>query len=293
MAQDLSAYVPEIWANEAIVQRAKLTDISRLVTFRGAEFLPVGDTYKVSNIQALTTSAISTTNGSEVTAQEIAASTTDLLVNNWEAPTVTIKGKDIRQAINYAWEGDYMREAMRSLTNKVNANLIAEVANAGTTLSVTSFASIDAALIGVRKALNDNDVPTDERFGVVSTELASQLLTVDKYFTAADVMGKSRLLSAGVFSDELDGPMPGFLGQIYGFNIFESTQVVASGSPVVSQNMFFHRSAIMYLQQTAPLFDQDTVWYEKKEKALYISPDQLYGIKTMRSDHMVRLNLTA
>jgi len=290
MAQDLSAYVPEVWAQEALAQRAQLTDISRLVTYRGAEFLPVGDTYKVSVIQSLVTSAIPTAPGSEITTQDITASTVDLLVNNWNTAALTIKGKDSRQAIQSAWESEYIKESMRALTDEINAKLAAEVANAGVSLNLSSYSSIDRALIEVRKRFNGNKVPMTERYGVVSNDVGALLLQVDKYFTAASVMGKSKLLSAGVLSDDGESPMPGFLGTIYGINIFESGQVVESGSPLTAQSMFFHRSAIMFLEQTSPTFNEDSVWYEKKEKATYIAPEVLYGVKTMRANHMIRLN---
>ena len=291
---DISAWIPEIWGREVLRHVKAYLALGRLVNRDySQEVVSEGDTVNVPLPPTL--AAQDKTAGSAVTYSAVSGATVPVILNKhkvvaFEMDDIAVMQSRPRAIENYGIAGGI------ALAEAIEADLLAEYANASTSVGTAGTDVVKDILLTARKNLNDAKVPlSDARFAFLSTKDAAALL---------DDLSTS---NAGALFNDKTALRDGSMGRIYGFDTYETQLApVVSGSPDATHGIAGHRDAVTLV--TRPLtpppagsgvvaatfsdpdimmtlrvlmsYDHDTM----KQKVTY---DVLYGVKTVRDDFMV------
>lgn len=182
--------------------------------------------------------------------------------------------------------------AMEALAQKIDADLAAAVVEAanGTTATASGEAStVFTGDSGARAVLNGNNIPSSQRYAVMSAEAGGVCLT-DELFVAADKSG---------WTDSL---REGSLGRVFGFDTYESNALEGVNG------VAFHTEAVAFVSRSLGVpvgAPAGTVadanykglglrvgkTYDLNYKKDVVSVDLLCGTKVLRSEGAVELNL--
>ena len=284
-----SPFIPQIWANTALeILRSKIV-LAKLVT-RDSDIaaFQVGDTLNIPYPGAFT--ANDKAANTPVTLQVPTATTTTVQLNKHKEASFLIEDA-VRATANQDVMARYMEAAVIPLAEAIESDLMA--AGITFTNSVGTYGTdISAATVrSARKVLNDNKAPVDGRVLVVSDKDEIALLgdsTLQNYFAFAQTQGVAE----------------GSIGRLYGFDVYSSQLVPATGtSPVNTKNIAFHPSALILAMrglpeavagsgaQTAVVTDpvsgltlRTTIAYNAANLGHQVTVDVLYGVAKLRDE---------
>jgi len=184
----------------------------------------------------------------------------------------------------------YIRPAALALAEAVERDLFALYTNLTTTVG-TSGTDITAATVrAARRALNDNRIPQDARYLVISPKDEIALLadsSLQNYWAMARAQGVAE----------------GSIGRLYGFDVYMSQLVpVVAGTPNSTKNLAFHREAFILATrpfmdppaatgvQASTVRDPDTglvirvlYTYDIAYRGVRVGLDILYGVAVLRN----------
>jgi hypothetical protein len=286
-------FIPEIWARRALEVMRPYMVLARLVT-RDVDYEPgwVGKTLNIPYPGRFT--AADKAPDTAAALQTPTGGTTKSVTLN-KHKTVDFLIEDVAQAqANVNLLDRYVRPAALALAEAVEkdiwalyASLSTAVGTGGTDLSA---ATIRQALL----ALNENLVPANPRYLVISPK--------DQVALLAD----STLQTYFAFSNR-DAIEQGAIGQLYGFTVFMSQLApVVAGTPTVTHNLAFHPEAFILAMRPLPdapagsgtvsasIVDPDTgiairsqISYDPAFRGVRVSLDVLYGVAVLRPEFAV------
>jgi len=156
-----------------------------------------------------------------------------------------------------------------------------------TTANANAGNAIDITDIGFRhmiQALDDNDVPQDNRVLVVPPSQRNALMGIDR-FVSSDFgggVGGSNTVKNGI------------IGQLYGVDVYVSTAcpTVADTGTAEDQRacMFFHKDAVVFVEQMSV---RSQTQYKQEYLADLLTTDTVYGKGMLRSDAGIALIVPA
>ena len=284
-----SPFIPQIWANTALeILRSKIV-LAKLVT-RDSDIaaFQVGDTLNIPYPGAFT--ANDKAANTPVTLQVPTATTTTVTLNKHKEASFLIEDA-VRATANQDVMDRYMKAAVIPLAEAIEADLMA-IGSTFTSTVGTYGTDITAATVrSARKVLNDNKAPVDGRVLVVSDKDEIALLgdsTLQNYFAFAQTQGVAE----------------GSIGRLYGFDVYSSQLVPATGtSPVNTKDIAFHPEAIILAMrglpeavpgsgaQTAVVTDavsgltlRVTIAYNAANLGHQVTVDVLYGAAKLRDE---------
>lgn len=144
---------------------------------------------------------------------------------------------------NYELQSAFKERMTEGLVRQIDTDGHALYASAGAT--VTGGAAVDDA--DVLSIVYDFDIantPQEARRGIIGHNTKVDLLAINKY-VAYDQTGKT--------GKAIDGST-GLVGSLYGMDIYHSGNVPTS---TTGRNLFFHRDAIVVIQQLRPKFEME------------------------------------
>lgn len=248
MANDLSAFQPELWSKRLITNLDKINVMTALVNsdYEG-EIKGKGSTVNVRTLGSITMGAYSGT----ISYQDLTPVTEPMTVNDAQYFAFQVDDLDAVQSDLDALDAYTMRAAV-AMNDKVEAKLLANYASAHASNRITGASSAAIALdkdntygyiVQARTALSKFSVPNSGRWMVVDPDTVALLLQDTAHFVRATDLGDAVVTSGRIGSTE----RPGFVGRIAGFDVYESTNVpVASGAKYIQ---FGDRYGIAYAAQ--------------------------------------------
>lgn len=283
MANTLGPMDPEFWAMESLLALEKNLVMANLV-HRDFENIVAqkGDIINTRQPQTFVANDM----GATVTVQDLAPTNVQINLNKWKEVTFVLGDKEQAFSVKDLVE-EYIQPAMYALADQIDQDLCGLYTDLTTSVGTAGTDLTANLVVDARKALNDQKAPIDRRHLVLSAKDEAALLKDDK-FTSADKIG-----------DDGTALREASLGRRYGLNLFMDQNIVSAGaSPTTTYNMAFHRNAFglvmrpLNRNQNFPgaqvsvvdfkgLGLRSAVWYEGKEKTVYVSIDALYGIKTL------------
>lgn len=268
------AFIPEIWAKEAIYAREKNLVFANLVwrVFE-KELKAFGDTVHINTRSHLTTQTKATRTA--ILYEAVTDANSDITVNTWEYSAIAVETKTKKQTNRdmmdyYAPEQGYTLSLAvdTSLGNYVDG-LTNSVGVMGTSLSTTD-------LRRARQYLDDADVPDSERIIVVSPAQESGFL---------DTPGMVHEDLKMLHGDRSTAKDRAYVSSWLEFPIYKTTNTEGTNA-AGHDNVMMHRQAIALVVQmeatTHVFFDIDYL----ASKAVV---EQLYGSAKLRDDHAVWL----
>ena len=173
----------------------------------------------------------------------------------------------------------YTQDAGYALATKVDSDLVATaIANFTTVghstedgLVVPAVAGSagdfsDAAFRDAIQILDDNDVPMDNRKLVIPPAARNHIMGIDRYVSSDFVNGK--------------GVVNGKIGELYGINVYVSTNLPDNGSGE-KPCLLFHTDALVIAEQMGV---RTQTQYKQEYLADLMTADTLYGEDSYRED---------
>lgn len=274
--------IAQIWTREVEKPFYKSLFFARLVKQRGDLVQGGGNTINVpflSIYNARTKAA-----GTPVTYDAATETEITISINNQVYLAVLIEDIAKVQA-NYNLQELYRGAQAEAVARAIDTSLAGLYTGAGATVAAGTNVT-DANVISTVYNLDSNNVPRTQRYGVIGAGCHQDLLNVNKY-TVYDSTGRPGVAVAA------DTGESSLIARVYDFDLMMSNNVaVASGSPNLGEEMFFHTSAMSLALQLKPTYKmEDSADYIGMKTVLHA----IYGVAVERPVALVNMtrNTTA
>jgi N4-gp56 family major capsid protein len=263
-------FIPELWSDEVIGAYKSSLVLANLVTkmsHKGKK----GDTIHIPKPTRGTASAKSA--NTQVTLSAATNTVVDISINKHYEYSKLIEDIAEVQALA-SMRKFYTDDAGYALATQVDDDLFtaAQALNGGTLVSGATGAagtSADITDAGIRKmmlALDNADVPMDNRALVLPPVAASDLLGIDR-FTEQAFVGDGNAIKTGK------------IGNIYGLDVYISSNCPTSGSDRIG--VLLHRDAIVFAEQVGV---RTQTQYKQEYLGDLFTADTIYGVGELRDD---------
>ena len=267
-------FIPEVWANEAIVAREQRLVFANLVNRGYEKDLRFGDTAHVRSVGNLSARSKATSSNAAITYETITETNTDITVNTWEYSAMAVEDiikvqadKDMFRL--YAGKMGY---ALDLSIDDVLAGLVDDFSQAVGTLAINLTYQ---NFLDSRQYLDDANAPEEDRHIVVSPAQEAGMLTLE-HFINRDYTDATKAVPGGKGEK-------GWIGSWMGIPVYKSTNVEGSNA-AGHDNTLFHRSALALVVQMKPqahhMYDID--YFVDK-----VAIEHLHGSRELRDDHGV------
>ena len=258
-----AAFVPELWSDEVVATyKANLVaaNLVRNLNHIGKK----GDTIHIPTPGRNSASAKAA--DTAVTYITDTATDTAVIINKHFEWSTQIEDIVSLQALN-SMRRFYTDDAGYALAKNVDSAIITDLDGAsaltGGNAVITSVTDWDASILVGLENLNDNDVPLEGRSLIVTPSCMTALMTEER-FTEQQFIGDGKAIRTGK------------IGQIYGVDVYMSTQV---GTGNTEKAFLFQRdSHVLATQQAVRTQTQ----YKQEYLADLFTADTVYGTKVIR-----------
>lgn len=272
-----SLNVPELWAKEIQDNRVNNLVMWALIDGRfESEISQLGDVLHINFMEEITDSTATNSGVSGLTIDGLDTSQVDLLIDRYIRKVLGVQ--DVLKAQSkYEYRAPHTARLGRFLDRALDEEVMKKtVAGAPTTIAVSGNSNTTLAFADVVKAaaeLDAKNVPLDGRAIVVNGYGLGDLRQVPE-FTAYKETGEAGLVKNTT----------GLVGEIYGMKVYVTNAVTTSGGNY--NFLMFHKSAVIGATQNVPSFEADR---DKVNGVDFIAGAQLWGVKVLRADHIVKI----
>lgn len=269
-------FVPDLWSSRLLVSLRKAAVAGNLVNrdYEG-EIKRQGDSVKITSINDVTIGTYTAHN--DITVEDIDDATRSLLID--QAKYFAVELDDIEKAQHVKGGGSPLAQAVDNaayqLRDVADAFLLAAMNTAiqgtandlGTVAIHTTANNLYDAIVDLGVTLDEDNVPTEGRFVVVSPALHGRLQKLPNFIAAGDVRGADTRTS-------------GFIGEVAGLDIYKSnnlpavTDVAATGGLAIAG----YRGATTFAEQIVSV---EAARMEKRFADM-VKGLHVYGAKVVR-----------
>ena len=230
-------FIPKLWATAVNRELEKsLVLVPRCNRNYEGLISAAGDTVKINGIGGIDTAAY-TPGTTTITYQEIEDASTEFKIDQDYYFAFQLEDVDKAQATDGIFAAATL-EAAYALGDRADIFIANKYSDAGTSITESSVTSsnVTSILTRIRRAFSENNVPNTVPIDLVVTPWFHEKMKLAKVITSTD--------NAGVINT-------GFLGNYWGFNIYESNNIVTTGSEgsLNSQIMAMTSRAITYASE--------------------------------------------
>jgi len=176
---------------------------------------------------------------------------------------------------NYELRSAFQSRMAEGVARQIDTDLMNLYSDAGSTVAAGA-AVTDANVISLVTNFDTANTPQDARRGIIGHNSKADLLAINK-FVAYDQTGKT--------GKAVDGST-GLVGSLYGMDLYHSGNVQTS---TTGRNLFFHRDAIVLIQQLRPQFKME---YSVDAIGTKTVLHAVYGVGTERAASLQELTRT-
>jgi len=233
MANNLDAFIPEIWSRN-IIEKIDQMNVMLPMANRNyeGEIRQQGDTVNVRTFGNVNLFAY--TRGGGITSSDMVPIKETLTINDAKGFEIVLDDLDAVQNDIDALSG-YTQRAAVALNNEIERKLLSyysltnssnRVTNSGSAYTV-SAANAYTILVDASKTLDEQNVPYEDRWAVV-TPTFKAFLQKDTTYTIRSTDGGDATVMDGKIGA---APMtPGYFGTVAGFKLYMSTAVPTTGT---------------------------------------------------------------
>jgi N4-gp56 family major capsid protein len=265
-----AAFIPEIWSDEVVATyKANLVaaNLVRNLNHAGKK----GDTINIPTPGRNAASA--KVKDATVTYVTDTATNTPVVIDQHFEWSTQIEDIAELQALA-SMRKFYTDDAGYALAKQVDSKIIADLDGAsaltGGNAVIAAVTDWDASILIAIENLNDNDVPLEGRSLIVTPSCMTALMT-EQRFTEQQFIGDGNAIKTGK------------IGQIYGVDVYMSTQV---GTGNTEKAFLFQRDAHVLATQQAV---RSQTQYKQEYLADLFTADTVYGTKVIRPSSIQEL----
>lgn len=268
-------FLPNLWSVDILRATQSALVMASLVRRVDSQVQAYGQSLIIPNISNLT--ARSKAQNTSVTNDTITETSTTLNINQWQYIAFNVEDMAATQS-KYDLRAEYAKSAGYGIAKKIDSDLMALTSGFSTTPVGTFGSNVDdAVIINAHAALDNADIPDEDRSMVISPGQKAAIMKIDK-FTAATYLGRYQDPTPVV-----SGPKSRHLwGEIYGTPVYYTTNIgVTAGTPTQTNNMLIHKDAMVLGLQMAPRVQSQ---YVVSQLAWQVVTDTIYGVTNLRLD---------
>ena len=299
-----ATFIPEIWSDEVIASYENSLVLAPLVK-RMSMMGKKGDTINIpAPVRGTATAKAANT---AVSIQSDTESNVQVLIDKHFEYSRLIEDITATQALS-SLRQFYTQDAGYALAKQVDADLHGLAVNFGdasgdylntnsyyidASTGLTQYAEdqvtssdvfTDAGFRSLVQAMDDADVPFDNRVFVIPPALRNAIMGIDRYVSSDFVSGQA--------------VQNGKIGNIYGIDVYVSTNCVTSEAAADnSANTNALKAALLMHKDSMVLAEQQGVRSQTQYKQEWLSnlytADQIYGVKVLRPEAGFVLNVNA
>ena len=299
-----ATFIPEIWSDEVIASYENSLVLAPLVK-RMSMMGKKGDTINIpAPVRGTATAKAANT---AVSIQSDTESNVQVLIDKHFEYSRLIEDITATQALS-SLRQFYTQDAGYALAKQVDADLHGLAVNFGdasgdylntnsyyidASTGLTQYAEdqvtssdvfTDAGFRSLVQAMDDADVPFDNRVFVIPPALRNAIMGIDRYVSSDFVSGQA--------------VQNGKIGNIYGIDVYVSTNCVTSEAAADnSANTNALKAALFMHKDSMVLAEQQGVRSQTQYKQEWLSnlytADQIYGVKVLRPEAGFVLNVNA
>lgn len=274
---DEALNVPELWAKELQENRVNNLVMWSLIDGRySSEISQKGDTLHINSLDEISDDTSSNSAVSGLTIDGLDTDQVDLLIDRYIRKVLGVQ--DVMKAQSaYEFRAPYTARLGRYLDRALDEEVMRKaVAGAGSTLTVTGNTNTTLGFADVVKAcatLDAANVPQEGRSLVINGYGLGDLRQVPE-FTAYKETGEAGLVKSAT----------GLVGEIYGIKVYVTNAVTTASSKY--NFLLIQKSAVIGATQSVPSFESDR---NKIDGIDFIAGAELFGVKVIRADHIVKI----
>lgn len=265
-----AAFIPEIWSDEVVATyKANLVaaNLVRNLNHAGKK----GDTINIPTPGRNAASA--KVKDATVTYVTDTATNTPVVIDQhfeWSTQIEDIAELQALASMRKFYTDDAGYALAKQVDSKIIADLDGASALSGGNAVIASVTDWDASILIAIENLNDNDVPLEGRSLIVTPSCMTALMT-EQRFTEQQFIGDGNAIKTGK------------IGQIYGVDVYMSTQV---GTGNTEKAFLFQRDAHVLATQQAV---RSQTQYKQEYLADLFTADTVYGTKVIRPSSIQEL----
>lgn len=176
---------------------------------------------------------------------------------------------------NYDLRSAFQQRLAEGVARQIDTDLMSLYGSVGSTVSGGAVVD-DADILSIVTNFDTANTPQGMRRGIIGHNTKADLLGINKY-VAYDQTGKT-----GKAVDGSDG----LVGSVYGMDLYHSGNVQTS---TTGRNLFFHRDAIVLLQQLRPKVEAE---YSVDYIGMKVVTHAIYGVGVERASSFQELTRT-
>jgi Phage capsid protein len=255
-------FSPDIWSRQVLRATESNLLLAKSVNRGFEDDASVGKTVKVASIGNL--AARAKAENAAITYESIAETVVTITLNLWSYAAVGIEDIVKVQSI-VDTQNEYQKKIGYALAKDIDSKLAVDLGGFSVTVGTLGTAVSDANVLAAVKALDDADVPQDDRFFIMTPAEKVAKLALDRWSNALYI-GNPKPVKTGM------------LGDMYGLNLGVTTNLVkpAGGQ---ANNAIFHRDAIALVVQRSP---KTHVFYDIDFFTWKLASEVIYGHQEMR-----------
>jgi len=265
----MGKFIPQLWSDEVIATykaNLVLANLVRNINHKGKK----GNTINIPG--ATRGSASAKADGTVVSVQAISDSTNNTLSLS-EHYQYSVRIDDITdlQALG-SMRRFYTDDAGHALAEQVDSKIVSDLRDATSGVSISSIGSDgwDAAILEGIEDLNNVNAPMNDRALVVSPACMTLMLQVAR-FTEQAFIGDGGALKTGK------------IGQIYGVDVYVSTQIHNATAKAI---LFQKEALVLATQQDVRVQTQ----YQQDYLADLLTADTVYGTLAVRPTSIIEMS---
>ena len=275
-----AVFLPTLWSVETLRATENALVAAGLVKRYDAMVKAKGQAIKVPNISNL--SANAKTANTDVTTQAVTETAVTITIDKHYESSFEIEDIAAVQS-NYDLRAEYSEKAGYAIAKQVDSDVLG-LYTGFTTTDVGAYGTDlnDAAYVASILALDNNDVPLENRAFIIAPSQKAAIMKIDK-FVKADFLGQYDQPTP-----VKKGPNSRYMwGEIYGTPVYYTNNVpVTAGTPAQYHNMLLHKEGMALAMQQAPRLQAQ---YWLPALAWKVVVDAIYGVQTLRGGFGVEL----
>lgn len=271
-----AVFIPEVWAKDILMARRNKLVASNLVNHQYEDDLTYGDTVHIVSVAEMTADVI--TPGTALVPVAPTETEQTLVIDKYYGKAIEVQDMLKRQS-KYDLRRPYTDVMGFALAKAIDASVLARFVDAAAGHTQTTVAALTFnGIVDAFTILDSKDVPQDDRAIIVNSIGLGDLRKLPE-FQSYQLTGRE-----GVKEKQL-----GIVGTIYGAPVYLTNAVQKNAGNTNWQFLLLHKDAIALAIQKRPETESDR---DILKKADLLSMSALWGVKTVRPDHMVVIQRT-
>lgn len=275
-----NVFRPDIWSQEILRKFEATLVLANKVQRYDQDVVNKGKTIQIPKLSNL--SALDKVSNTEVSLQAPTETSISLSLDKHKHTAFLVEDLLDAQA-NYNLLSEYTQKAGYAIKRAVDTDLANLATGFSTSKGTYNTTLTVQVMLDSVQALDDNDVPDEDRCWVLRPHAVADLRTLSDYMRYDGTGYAGGHAYGGIGQADKKRPN-GLRGMLYGSEVYGTSQVAQTGNNI--SNLYIHREALALAMQKAPRVQSD---YKVEHLGHLVVADVIYGVVETRDEAGIEL----